>query len=141
MTTSSDMSTDMTAPVTRAELREELGQLERRSDGKLEGLEHRIDGKLEGLEQRFDGKLELWGGALLARIDEVSARVDTMGISLVARIEAGEQRMFAELARHFGAIQETFSRQISAVDEKYADLPARVSKLEADAARRRPRGR
>jgi hypothetical protein len=128
----------MSTPVTRGELREELGLFEQRFDGKIEHLEQRFDGKLEHLEQRFDGKIEIWGGALLARIDAVSARVDT----LTARVEAGEQRILAELARHAGAIQEAVSRQISAIDEKYADLPARVSKLEeATFGRRRPRNR
>ena len=142
------MSSDMSTPVTRGELREELGQFEQRMignvgqlgqrfDGKLEQLAQRFDGKLEQLAQRFDGKLELWGGALFARIEALSARVGTMS----ERSEAGEQRVLAELARHAGAIQEAVSNQISVIDEKYADLPARVSKLEAASRRRRPRGR
>jgi hypothetical protein len=36
-----------------------------------------------------------------------------------------------ELARHSKAIQEALSTQISTIDDKYADLPARVSQLEA----------
>lgn len=40
-------------------------------------------------------------------------------------------RVRAFFARHTRAIQEAMSTQISAVDEKYADLPARVSRLEA----------
>jgi hypothetical protein len=55
----------------------------------------------------------MWGGALLARI------------------ELGEQRMFTELARHTRAIQESLATQISAIDDKYNNLPARVSQLEA----------
>jgi hypothetical protein len=39
--------------------------------------------------------------------------------------------MFTELARHTRAIQESMSTQISVVDDKYDDLPARVSQLEA----------
>jgi flagellar biosynthesis/type III secretory pathway chaperone len=90
------MSTlDMSAPVTRGELREELAL--------------------------FDQKLELWGGALLARITE------------------SEQRLLTELGRHTRAIQEAMTAQISVIDEKYADLPARVRRLEAkvSALRRR----
>ena len=88
-----------------------------------------------------DGKLELWGGALLARIDALSTRMDVTTSRLEARIEAGEQRLLAELARHAGAIQEAVSRQISVIDEKYADLPARVSQLAVASARRPRRGR
>ena len=39
--------------------------------------------------------------------------------------------MFAELARHTRAIQESLSMQISVICDKYADLPARMSRLEA----------
>jgi flagellar biosynthesis/type III secretory pathway chaperone len=46
-------------------------------------------------------------------------------------IASSEQRLLAELARHTRAIQESMSTQISVVDEKYNDLPARVSQLEA----------
>jgi len=39
--------------------------------------------------------------------------------------------MFTELARHTRAIQESMSRQISVIDDKYNDLPARMSRIEA----------
>lgn len=94
-------ATDMSTPVTRGELREELAKFEIR------------------LDQKFDQKLDLWGGALLARIAE------------------SEKRMIAELARHCNAIQEALLKQISAIDEKYRDLPARVRRLEAKAFPRR----
>jgi len=61
------------------------------------------------------------------------------GLDLHGRIESGEQRMLTELARHAKAIQEAMSAQISVIDEKYADLPARVSKLEATVASRKRR--
>jgi hypothetical protein len=64
------------------------------------------------LDQKLDQKLGLWGGALRAQI------------------EASEQRLLTELARHVRAIQEASSTQISVVDEKYADLPVRVKRLE-----------
>jgi hypothetical protein len=108
-------ATDMSTPVTRGELREELAQLER--------------------------KLESWGGALLARIQSGERRIESSERRLLARIESGEQRMLeridaseqrllAELARHTRASSEDMSAQISVFDEKYADLPPRVSRLE-----------
>jgi hypothetical protein len=109
--------TDMSTPVTRGELREELEKLGSRFEQKLETLEHRFDQKLETLDQKFDQKLrtglEAWGNVLLARID------------------ASEQRLLTELARHTKAIHESMAAQISIIDEKYADLPGRVSRLEA----------
>jgi hypothetical protein len=46
-------------------------------------------------------------------------------------IASSEQRLLTELARHTRAIQESMSTQISVIDEKYNDLPARVRQLEA----------
>jgi len=107
---------DMATPVTRGELREELGQLER----------------------RFDEKLDLWGGALLARIESseqrMLARIESSEQRLARleqRIERSQQEVLAELARHTAAIYEAISKDLSVVDEKYADLPGRVRRLEA----------
>jgi hypothetical protein len=128
-------STDMSTPVTRGELKAELEQFEIR-------LEQRI-------EQKFDQKLEFWGGALLARIEagerRMTQRMDVMDQRFDAMerrlggIEGMEQRLLAELARHTGAIQEWMSKQISIIDEKYADLPSRVTQLEAKVSTRRRR--
>ena len=96
-------STDMSTPVTRGELRAELAQFEIR------------------LEQKLEQKLEIWGGALLARI------------------ESTEQRLLSELARHAKAFHEAMMVQISVIDEKYADLPQRVSQLEAKVFARKKR--
>ena len=104
---------DMSAPVTRGELRVELAQLEFRLEARLEAkLEEKLEEKLEAkLAQKLahvatKADLEIWAGALL-------------------------ERLLTELARHARAIQETISGQISVVDEQYADLPARVDRLEA----------
>jgi hypothetical protein len=50
-----------------------------------------------------------------------------------------EQRLLAELARHTNASQESMSKEISVVDEKYADLPGRVSRLESEVVARKRR--
>jgi hypothetical protein len=68
------------------------------------------------------------GGALLARIDSHERR---LAEQFREGIASSEQRLLAELARHTRAIQESMSTQISVVDEKYDDLPARVRRLEA----------
>jgi hypothetical protein len=104
-------STDMTTPVTRGELREELAQLEQKLEQKLAYLATKRE-------------LEFWGGALLARIEASEQRH-------IALVERTEQRLGAELARHAGAINESISTRFAASDEKYADLPGRVNRLEA----------
>jgi hypothetical protein len=98
-------STDMSNPVTRGELREEIERLEIRLEQKLEEkleqkLEEKLEQKLAHVATKAD--LEIWGGALMA-----------------------------ELARHTKAVQESMSTQVSVIDEKYADLPGRVNRLEA----------
>jgi hypothetical protein len=96
---------DMTVPVTRGELREELGKL----------------------EQKLDQKLGLWGGALCEFIAKNTAalreqlREDVVGV---------ERRLSAELARHAKANAEDLAARIAVVDDKYKDLPGRVAALE-----------
>jgi len=82
-------------------------------------------------------ELEHWGGALLARITageqrtiRLEHRIDELEHRMIKRIEGSERRLLTELARHAQAIQEAMSTHISVIDEKYADLPARVKRLE-----------
>jgi hypothetical protein len=108
---------DMSTPVTRGGLRAELAQLEMRLERKLAQVATKAE-------------LELWGGALLARIESGEKRmIELMG--------GMEQRLLAELARHSRANAESLSAQISVVDEKYADLPDRVKQLETKMAARK----
>jgi len=95
---------DMSTPATRGELREELQEL----------------------RHEFRHGLEMWGGALLARIQS-GERLITQ---LSERIESAEQRLPAELARHTRASQEAMLAQIVACLEPFAGLPERVSRLE-----------
>ena len=73
--------------------------------------------------ERLEQKLEMWGGALLERIKAGEQR-------LLERIDSSERRLLSELARHTRASYEEMSTQISVIDEKYADLPPRMSRLE-----------
>ena len=98
----------MSAPVTHAELREEL----------------------VALESRVDQTFELWAGAILDRMDKRFAAVDQRFAAMEQRFAAMEQRWSVDLARHTGAIAEALARAVAAVDEKYTDLPPRVARLE-----------
>lgn len=73
---------------------------------RIEAGEQRLTQRIDGLEQRMEG--------------------------MEQRMEGMEQRLLAELARHTRTIQESMAAQISAIDEKYADLPPRVTRLEAE---------
>ena len=62
--------------------------------------------KVDLIRQETKAALEIWGGALL-------------------------EHLRTELVHHIKAYQEATSSQVSVVDDKYADLPGRVSHLEA----------
>ena len=97
---------DMT-PVTRGELRAEFADFERRFEQKL--------------DQKLDQKLELWTGALLARFET----------RMQAMLDARDQRLMVELARHVRSIDSDLSVRVSVLDDKYADVPARLAILES----------
>ena len=145
---------DMSAPVTRGELREELTvvreeiahlRTEARGEFAFVRGEARDEFKLvreeiSQLRTEARANLEIWGGALLARIearfDQCATRdelADTRKeiVELRKEMLAMEQRLGIDLARHVKAIQESLSVQVSVVDEKYADLPDRVTRLES----------
>lgn len=107
-------ATDMTAPVTRGELREELALL--RQDTHQQ-LHQQIAALEERLLKKTRSDLEIWGGALLERINESEQRL--------------VKQLGTELARHVGAVREDMQRQFAAFHEAFADLPSRVSRLEA----------
>jgi hypothetical protein len=95
--------TDMSTPVTRGELRDELTQLEHRFDDKLGHLEQRFDDKLGHLEQRFDDKLDQ-----LER--KLNNNLGLWGEALAALIRQSETRLVSELAGHTQAVYESMAK-------------------------------
>jgi hypothetical protein len=136
---------DMSTPVTRGELREELKLSETRLEARLDGLESRFDRfeqeleqKLETLEQKldkkFDQKLDQKLEALEQKLEQkFDQKLAQMATKADLEIWGGAllERLSVDLARHVKAIQEQLSIQVSTIDDKYADLPGRVSHLEA----------
>jgi hypothetical protein len=62
-------------------------------------------------------ELEIWGGALMARMD--------------AQLDGLRRDLRSDLARHANAIFESAQAMIRAIDDKYTDLPGRVTRLES----------
>lgn len=93
---------DMDHPVTRRELREELARYATRDE-----LREELARALTDYPKRQD--LEAWAGALNAKIDALSG----------------------ELAQHANRILESTREMVGVIDEKYNDLPRRVTALEA----------
>ena len=107
---------DMSTPVTRGELQAEIEQLEIRLDQKLDKFEERLEQKLEQKLAHLVTKADFE-----QRLAQMATKAD---------LDIWGQQLLMELARHTKAIQEALSVQVSVVDEKYADLPKRVNRLE-----------
>lgn len=79
--------------------------------------------------------LGIWGGALNARTDALEAKLDATAARLDSKIDskidAMGARLSAELAQHTNRILDAVYEITGAVDEKYSDLPPRVTRLEA----------
>jgi hypothetical protein len=121
---------DMSAPVTRGELQEELKRLEQATSAKIQQAIEPLATKTE-LEKAIESlatkaelakaieplatkvELEMWGGALLDRIEHM------------------RRELHADLARHANALHESMVALIHGYDDKYKDLPPRVVRLES----------
>lgn len=131
---------DELPPLTRAEV-----------DAKIAAITERV---ARG-ELRHREELEIWGGAVAERIaalehrqEKVEQRLASVEERMATKqdLAALEQRvverLLAELARHTKTIQESVTTQIAAFDDKYKDLPDRVTRIEqvlaAKPRRRRP---
>jgi len=116
------------SPVTHGELREALTQAEQRLNDRIDQTEQRLDHKV-------NRALELWGGALIRRIERGEQRLAAIEGRLTTDLPllflAMEQQMSAELARHARSFAELHQSQLAAIDEKYTELPPRVRRLEA----------
>jgi hypothetical protein len=141
-------STDMSTPVTRGELQEALSQVKQEHWRDLREATEPLATKAE-LHQELQAaiaplatkaelqaaiaplatkaELELWGGALVARMQHGEQRIDR----LEQQFQQFEQRFLTELARHTSAILEAMRTEIKACIEPLADLPARMSRVEA----------
>jgi hypothetical protein len=116
LATKADLEQRIAPLATKAELEQRIAPLATKAD-----LEQRIAPLATKVE------LDLWGGALLARIESGEKRLVER---ITESINQAEQRLLAELARHTRAMQEGLSKQVTVIDEKYADLPGRVNRLE-----------
>ena len=123
-------ASNMSAPVTRGELREELKLLRAEIHQAIAPLATKAElaplatkAELEQAVAKLATKaeLELWGGALLARID------------------SSQQQLQADLARHANALHEWLGSMLRAHDEKDTDLPGRVGRLESAVFTPKPR--
>ena len=108
--------------------------LHERMDKEFELSNERMDKKLELSNERTDRNLGLWGGALRAEMHEFRAELRAEFASFVTAVEraisVSHATLSSELARHVSAILEASRREVTVVDEKYSDLPARVLRLE-----------
>jgi hypothetical protein len=151
-------STDMSTPVTRGELQDVLSQVKQEHRRDLREATASLATRAElqtaiaPLATKAElqaaiaplatkAELEMWGGALVARIQQGEQRLGNLErgqeqlIGLFQQtqqqIQQTEQRLLAELARHTSAIHEATRAEIKACFEPLADLPGRMSRVEA----------
>jgi len=150
----SNSNDDDMQPVTRKELREELAVMRSEVREDLAALEVKFDGKLsmlvgalldaikqsgERLTRELGERLTRELGASEQRMMlELGASEQRMMLELGAseqrmKLELGatEQRLMRELGRHTRSSTEELTARIAVIDDKYKDLPARVTRLEA----------
>ena len=72
--------------------------------------------------------LESWAVALLARLDERFAKIDERFATIEQ--ELATKPSHEDLARHARTIMEANAAHIAILDEKYADLPGRMDRVE-----------
>jgi len=118
-------ASNMSTPVTRAELREELNPLSAEFREAIAPLATKADLEAAFAPLATKADLELWGEALMAHLDSA--------------IQHLHRELQADLARHFNALHEWLGSMLRAHDEKYTDLPGRVSRLESAVFTPKPR--
>jgi hypothetical protein len=108
-------ASNMSAPVTRGELKEELKQLrsELATKAELQQAALAARAELQQVAQAARADLEIWGGALLEHIGQL------------------HKQLQIDLARHANALHESMATMIRGLDDKYVDLPGRVGRLES----------
>lgn len=145
---------DMERPVTRGELREELTSYPTKEDlrdalANYPTKEELDDGlaKLKTelrveFREEFATKVDLQNMTRLllremeTREHRMLDRMDTMFTTLRSDMATMRVELTGELAQHTRAIEESTRAQIAALDDKHADLPRRVTALEAERERR-----
>jgi chromosome segregation ATPase len=100
-----------------------LGNLERGQE-QLIGLFYQTQQQIQQTEERFSDRLQQTEQRFSDRLLQTEERFSD-------HLQQTEQRLLAELARHTSAIHEAMRTEIKASFEPLADLPGRVSRLEA----------
>ena len=106
------------APVTRRELKAELAQFKAEFKAEL-----KAEFKAEFVTKE-DMKREI-AGAMNYVVEALGARMDRMAVDL-------RQDLSRELAGHVRAAAEENRRFLGALDDRYRDLPGRVTVLERE---------
>ncbi|HEX8114785.1 MAG TPA: hypothetical protein VF516_43945 [Kofleriaceae bacterium] len=133
---------------TTAELQAAVAPLATKAE--LQELRNELHAAVAPLATKAE--LEMWGGALVARIQHGEQRTGNLERGQEQLIELAqqtqqqiqqteqrfsdhlqqtEQRLLAELARHTSAVHEAMRTEIKASFEPLADLTGRMSRLEA----------
>jgi hypothetical protein len=79
--------------------------------------------------------LEVWARAVIDRMTARTTSIVEVAVAAMrSAVQASEHRLTDELRRHTKASEDELTSRLTVIDDKYKDLPARVSKLEAKTA-------
>ena len=139
-----------TETILRAELKEtetilraELKETETTLRGEIKEMGTTLRAELKETETILRGEIQEMGTILRGEMEQQGYNIIDFVRRVASELKTEMQNMRLELAQHANAIKEHVTRElrgeievkassteVRAVDDKYADLPARVTKLE-----------
>jgi ribosomal protein S17E len=135
--TKEDLRNELASYATKEDLRNELASYATKEDLRNElasyATKEDLRNELERFATKEDLRNELASYATKEDLAKLDAKVETYFGALLDRLIALEsyvRTLPAEFARQARGIAEEVRGWVNAVDDKYADLPARVSRLE-----------
>ncbi|MBK0094676.1 hypothetical protein IBT49_01700 [Erwinia sp. S63] len=102
----------------RTELLGEMGQSEKRSDGKFEKMALHFDDKLGGMARHFDDKL----GKMALHFDD---KLEKLELRIDDKLDKMEQRIDLKFER----MDEKFEKKFVRIDERFEKLNVKFEKL------------
>lgn len=113
----------------RTELLGEMGQSEKRTDGKFEKMAVHFDDKLGKMALHFDGKLEKLELRIDDKLEKLELRIDDKLDKMELRIDDKLDKMEQRIDVKFERMDEKFEKKFVRIDEKFEKLDVKFEKL------------
>ncbi|WP_231638502.1 hypothetical protein [Pantoea sp. SM3] len=113
----------------RSELLGEMGQSEKRTDGKFEKMALHFDDKLGGMSRHFDDKLGKIALHFDDKLEKLEVRIDDKLDKMELRIDDKLDKMEQRIDVKFERMDEKFEKKFVRIDEKFEKLNVKFEKL------------